>query len=151
MIKIIDGNLLDSKTDIIAHQVNCQGAFNSGVAKAIREKYPVVYDTYYKTCKENPRLLGKVQEVRIGENRICANLFAQERYGYDGKKYTNIKALRKCFITLKHLCEFYDCSVAMPFKIGCVRGGADWDNEVYPMIEEIFADCEVELWRLDKG
>lgn len=37
MIKIIDGDLLASKTDIIAHQVNCKGAFNSGVARAIRE------------------------------------------------------------------------------------------------------------------
>lgn len=26
MIKIIDGDLLASKTDIIAHQVNCKGA-----------------------------------------------------------------------------------------------------------------------------
>ena len=37
MIKIIDGDLLTSNTDIIAHQVNCKGAFNSGVAKAIRD------------------------------------------------------------------------------------------------------------------
>ena len=33
MIKIIDGDLLASKTDIIAHQVNCKGAFNSYVYK----------------------------------------------------------------------------------------------------------------------
>ena len=33
MIKIIDGDLLTSNTDIIAHQVNCKGAFNSGVEK----------------------------------------------------------------------------------------------------------------------
>ena len=38
----------------------------------------------------------------------------------------------------------------MPYKIGCCRGGADW-NIVYEMIEEIFSDdCEVELWKLDK-
>lgn len=43
-IKFIEGNLLDSTTDIICHQVNCQGKMSSGVAKAIREKYPKVYD-----------------------------------------------------------------------------------------------------------
>ena len=41
-------------------------------------------------------------------------------------------------------------SIAMPYKIGCVRGGANWE-EVYQMIENIFYDCNVELWRLDKG
>ena len=40
--------------------------------------------------------------------------------------------------------------IAMPYKIGCCRGGANW-ADVYKMIEDIFVDCEVELWRLDKG
>lgn len=38
----------------------------------------------------------------------------------------------------------------MPYKIGCVRGGANWD-EVYSMIEKTFKNVAVELWRLDKG
>ena len=46
----LDGNLLDSNADIIIHQVNCQGAMNSGVAKAIREKWPIVFDKYSKLC-----------------------------------------------------------------------------------------------------
>lgn len=40
--------------------------------------------------------------------------------------------------------------VEMPYGIGCVRGGADW-SKVYKMIEEIFKDREVELWRLNLG
>ena len=43
---IIDGNLLDSDATVICHQVNCQGKMNSGVAKAIRNKYPRVYEEY---------------------------------------------------------------------------------------------------------
>ena len=49
MIKIIDGDLLASKTDIIAHQVNCKGAFNSGVARAIRE-YAYLYSLWMLLC-----------------------------------------------------------------------------------------------------
>lgn len=45
-IKIIDGNLFDSKAKIIAHQVNCQGKMNSGVAKEVRQRYPHVYRDY---------------------------------------------------------------------------------------------------------
>lgn len=32
--------------------------------------------------------------------------------------------------------------IAMPYKIGCCRGGADWDK-VYKMIEEIF---QIVMW-----
>lgn len=53
MIKIIDGDLLTSNTDIIAHQVNCKGAFNSGVAKAIRDYDVQVYKDYHSFCSIN--------------------------------------------------------------------------------------------------
>lgn len=36
MIKIIDGNILNSKADLILHQVNCCGKINSGVTKTLR-------------------------------------------------------------------------------------------------------------------
>ena len=48
MIKVVKGNLLDATEAIIAHQVNCQKKMNSGVAKAIREKYPIVFDIYHQ-------------------------------------------------------------------------------------------------------
>ena len=40
------GNLLDAQTDVIAHQVNCQGVMGSGVAKQIKEKWPDVFKQY---------------------------------------------------------------------------------------------------------
>ena len=82
--------------------------------------------------------------------RIYANLFAQKSYGYDGKQYTDINALRKCFENLRSYAVLENMSIAMPYKIGCVRGGANWE-EVYQMINDIFENCNIELWRLDKG
>lgn len=155
MIKIIDGDLLESGADIICHQVNCQGKMNSGVAKQIRLKYPEVYEEYMRICNaRNPKyLLGYAQRVstKFGIPSIY-NLFAQHNYGYDGAQYTDINALRKSLERVYRTVKVIgiDLRVAMPYKIGCVRGGADW-NEVYAMIEEIFTDVDVELWRLDKG
>lgn len=153
MIKIIDGDLLNSKTDIIAHQVNCRGAFNSGVARAIREHDIQVYKDYTNCCnKYKPEeLLGNIRFFKSNvDGRIYANLFAQNKYGYRGKQYTSIKALEKCIKSLKEYAYTNNMSIAMPYKIGCIRGGADW-NEVYKMIEAIFQDYSVELWRLDLG
>ena len=47
MVRIIEGDLMNAQCDIIAHQVNCQGAFNSGVAKAIRD-----CEGHYSNLKE---------------------------------------------------------------------------------------------------
>lgn len=156
MIKIIDGDLLDSTADIICHQVNCQGKMNSGVAKQIREKYPEVFRAYqslcntYVKCKDS--LLGDCQVVETHDGRYIANLFGQLWYGYDGKQYTDLQALKRSMIKLRNICNLSleNITVAIPYKLGACRGGANWED-VYSIIEEVFKDVDVELWRLDKG
>lgn len=151
MIRVFDGDLLDSGANFICHQVNCQGVMGSGVAKQIKEQFPNVYEQY-KTVASS-EMLGHIQPIQINEIQYVCNFFAQDNYGYNGKQYTNLEALRQCFKTLKEILKssnWEDAVIAMPWKIGCVRGGADWEV-VYQMIEEEFVDFRVELWRLDKG
>lgn len=158
MIKIIEGNLFNTDAKIICHQVNCQGVMGSGVALQVRSQYPEVYIQYKQKCNKykdyTECLLGIIQLVPTtpDKTRFICNLFAQNNYGYDGKKYTSLEALKSCFIKIRKILQidgggFYNTKIAMPYKIGCVRGGADW-SIVYEMIDEIFADFEVELWRL---
>ena len=119
MIKIIDGDLLASKTDIIAHQVNCKGAFNSGVARAIREYDVQVFHDYRAYCssKTADDLIGDVRYFKSNmDNKIYANLFAQKSYGYDGKQYTDLEALKKCFENLRDYAMERNMSIAMPWK-----------------------------------
>lgn len=167
MIKIIDGDLLTSEADIICHQVNCQGKMNSGVAKQIREKYPNVFEAYRKFVNDvtqlygSEELLGECQFICLGTGnfKYIANLFGQDSYGYDGKQYTNMDALKNSLLKLRSCADLVaeqkdvsklDIRIAIPWKIGCVRGGANW-TDVYSMIHFIFEDYNVELWRLDKG
>lgn len=161
MIKIIDGDLLDSNADIICHQVNCQGVMGSGVAKQIKDNFPNVFQKYSELCGQyinKEALLGTAQKIYCPDKKIVIfNLFAQCNYGYNGNCYTDLYALRKC---LEQVHSFYkrelsiypdsNLRLALPYKIGCVRGGADW-NIVEKIIDEIFNDCTIELWRLDKG
>ena len=92
-IKNINGNLLDSTAEFIVHQVNCLGVMGSGVARAIRDKWPVVYDEYSKlfqnTAEWTSHLLGKIQIIKISDTQSVVNLFAQSNYGYDGRRYTS--------------------------------------------------------------
>lgn len=154
MIKILDGDLLESNATIIAHQVNCQGKFNSGVAKQVRTKYPEVYFEYKRLCDKHSKLketlLGNCQIIGISDGKYIANLFGQLGYGYDGKQYTNMNALK---LAMMKLCLSINCenkTIAFPYGLGSVRGGAKWED-VYELIEEVFKDYNVEIWRLDKG
>ncbi|RHS64535.1 hypothetical protein DW955_03270 [Ruminococcus sp. AM45-9BH] len=166
MIKIIEGNIVNAKTDFIIHQVNCQGVMGSGVAKALRDYDEGIYTHYRKFCEfckfEPEELLGTCDAYLLKDRgQIVLSLFAQNKYGYDGKQYTDIEAFRdglryisqhfgvwreKNGLEGKDLCR---TSVALPYKIGCVRGGADWEV-VYKIIEEELKDYDVELWRLDE-
>lgn len=153
-IKFIEGNLLDSTTDIICHQVNGQGAFNSGVAKCIRDKYPSVYSAYKEYCKmldiyEKPKL-GLIHIYNIGDNRFICNLFGQDKYGYDGKRYTSYDAVYDGLENLKnHMLINNLTSVSFPYQMSSVRGGAKWEI-IYCMICEVFKDTniKIEIWRL---
>lgn len=166
-VKIIDGDLFTTKARIIAHQVNCQGVMGSGVAKQIRQRNPQMFLNYARHCAAAKRTgwspLGTnlilhtdadadsyVPGTMVYTGQYICNMFAQNMYGYDGRRYTNIDALRSCFTKLAQYAREDGLTVAMPYKVGCVRGGANW-KVVYKMIEEIFRDVNVELWRLDKG
>ena len=42
----VKGDLLEANLDYYCHQVNCQGKMGSGIAKSIKEKWPIVYKEY---------------------------------------------------------------------------------------------------------
>lgn len=150
MVKEIKGNLLAADLDVVCHQVNCQGKMNSGIAKSIREKYPQVYKDYNMLCTitQPEKLLGQVQPVIIDDGKlIVVNMFSQLNYGYDGRRYTSYDAIWSCFNRI-HQYMPKDKKIGFPARIGCVRGGANWDI-VKKMIEVIFADREVYIYDLD--
>ena len=137
MIKHIKCNIFESGADVICHQVNCQGVMGSGVAKQVKERYPIVYEQYKKVCTSDERLLGRTQIIPINNSQYIANLFAQDNYGYDKKCYTDYQALENCLKQIYAFCP--NKTIAFPYLMSCARGGGDW-NIVYKMIEDIFKD-----------
>ena len=129
-MKIIERDITTIDDGIICHQVNCFGRMNSGVAKAIRAKFPVVFEEYSSVCSQKgpDELLGTLQPVYIPEtNLIVMNCFSQKNYGYDGKLYTDYVSIDKIFrkIQLEYLFDFP--KVYVPYLYGCGLGGGDWN------------------------
>lgn len=164
MVKYMNGNLLESGCDYICHQVNCQGKMGSGIAKQIRDKWPIVYEQYiigYEELKDDilrncgsfefapdvsEVLLGRMQIVPIENDKSVVNMFSQQYYGYDGKRYTSYDAFVNCLDQIRRAVP-HDKRIGFPYNIGCDRGGASW-NIISAMIEEILKDHTVEIWRL---
>lgn len=149
-----EGDLFESECDILCHQVNCQGVMGSGIAKQVRDKYPELLYCYKLACETlGSGNLGDVYFYPcIRGKRLIANLFGQDKYGYDGKLYTNYEALESCINRVYVRAVSYNESVAFPYLMGCDRGGGDWDI-VLGMIKKYFEKsdivCEIIRYRKD--
>lgn len=172
MVQFVKGDLLESNCDYICHQVNCQGKMNSGIAKQIREKWPVVYNNYmskydavsdlaiktyggYENSLDvSEILLGDIQIVGLWDNyhttdrhQSVINMFAQQHYGYDKRRYTSYDAFWNCLNLIKQSVTT-DKKIGFPYNIGCGLGGANW-NVILTMIDTVLADYTVEIYVLE--
>lgn len=115
------GDVLTTDSKYIAHCCNAQGKMNSGVAKAIRNKYPKAFTVYRDSYETKGLFLGQVIGADCGDHLIL-NIIGQKYYGYDGQTYVDYPAIRKALNSInKNIAE----PVSFPL-IGCGLAGGDW-------------------------
>lgn len=132
----IKKDLITVRVGIVAHGVNCSGAMNSGVAKAIRARWPYVYERFCIHPKGRA-VLGEVDFVYpANEELIIANCYTQVFYGYGGGKYADPEAIRKSLQRVMQIADLHGCDVYIP-RMGCGLGGLDWQKEVQPIVEDV--------------
>lgn len=159
MVQFVKGNLLESNCDYICHQVNCMGKMNSGIAKQIREKWPIVYKNYMEKYNilngVSSALLGDIQIVGLWEDyyttdfhQSVINMFSQEHYGYDGRRYTSYDAFWNCLNLIKQTVPKGKI-IGFPKKIGCDRGGANWPVILEMITEVLGGDYTVYIFCLE--
>ncbi len=139
------GNILNVPKGILCHQVNCQAVMGSGVARSIRDKWPVVYERY----RNAEQKLGNVQLVPVGSDLLVANLWGQDHFS-SNKRHTNYEAV---FVALTDLQERWiegakgrpskdRLPVVFPYKMSSDRGGGSW-SVIRTMIEVVFPDAYI--------
>ncbi len=147
------GNLFDTECDIIAHGVNCRGAFGSGVAGQIAKRWPRVREEYFNKTSSLGWSLGQVQWVYpIDEYHlpVVANMATQDGYGYDGKLYVDYSAVEKCLDEVIGTADLWDFSVALP-RVGCGLAGGDWKIvfDILLKVYEKYPKVPVEVYSLE--
>lgn len=157
MIHYVNDDIINAKQMIICHGVNCQGVMGSGVAKALRTKWPEIfksyretYESYKDTFQEDSStiLLGKINPVKVTD-KIILNCFTQEFYGrVEGKRYASYDAIYSCLEYIKGYVEYKDLpkDIAMP-PIGCGLGGLSW-SIVKPIINKVLSDYNIYVYYL---
>lgn len=144
---------------LVCHQVNCMGVMGAGLAKQLRDLFPLMYRSYKITCdnaKDKRSLLGKTDSYSVnylGYDYTIVSIFGQERYGRGGC-FTDYDALRKAFKTIRGMASPLPGRVAtrvrIPYRMGCGLAGGDW-NIVKSIIQEELLDHDVivEIWKKD--
>lgn len=147
MIREVEGDILLTKAEAIAHGVAPHDHFESGLALALRERLPAMVKDFRHYCH--------IQHVEPGGLWIWSgvdfprviNLFTQtpapkHGHGHGGK--ASVASVGHCLRELKKLIETEALeSVALP-KLATGVGGLDW-QDVKPLIDRHLGpiDCRV--------
>lgn len=125
MIIYKTGDLLGVVEGVIIHGCNAQGVMGSGVALAIKNKYPDAYRAYKDFESKHGLKLGSISIRKVDTNLRIANAITQEFYGNDPVlQYVSYGALHLAF---EKLHKHFPLEVPFHFpKIGAGRGNGDW-------------------------
>ena len=148
MVKLVNRDITTVSTGVIAHQVNCQGVMGAGIAKALRDRYQILYPLYKQLCisREDYDLLGLMQLIQVTDTLYISNVFGQLTYGKDASViYTNYEALKVSLNKLFESASDKKLDVYIPYKIGCGLANGDW-NVVLNIINELDALYDVNIY-----
>jgi len=126
-MKVIEGNILDIKSGMICHQVNCQGVMGAGLALQIKKKWPEAYQGYITAHHQKLLILGDIITVPVAEGPdiFVTHMCAQFRYGRGGL-YTDYVGLDTCLLKSARYASNCGMTMYLPYGVGCGLAGGDW-------------------------
>jgi O-acetyl-ADP-ribose deacetylase (regulator of RNase III) len=146
-MKFIYGDITKETSGLLVHGCNTRGVMGGGVALAIRNKWPIVYQTYRSRGK-GKHLLGSLDIIKITDELYVGNGYSQEFLGTTNIKYADITAVNLVLQKAFSWCYINNVQLKT-VKIGCLRGGLDWTTEVKPLFEKYEAHFKSEAQIFD--
>ena len=135
-LKHTKGNLLDlaeaGEFDVVVQGCNCFNTMGGGIAREIRERYPLVASVDMETVRGDYNKLGTWTECDAGEKNRFTVINAYTQYnmsqGTDVFEYTAFELILQKLVRL-----YGNYSIGLPY-IGMGLAGGDKDI-IIPMIE----------------
>jgi O-acetyl-ADP-ribose deacetylase (regulator of RNase III) len=146
-IELIDGNLLDFPNDIdfIAHSCNTQNVMGAGIARQIKDRYPMAYEADCNAMYEDEVGLGSYSFAWTDatQTKGIYNMYTQDRIGgaravdYEGFYLTLQNVANHIEWQMKH--EDEEKTLGLPWGISCGLAGGNW-SVIFSMINDILVD-----------
>lgn len=148
MIHDVEGDILLSKAQAIAHGIAPNDDFHSGLALSLRERWPGMYKDFRHYCQTRHPSPGEAWTWAGPDAPRIVNLFTQEgAQGHHGGKPGRAQAshVGKCLRELRHIAEKEKfASLALP-RVATGVGGLDW-AEVRPLIDKHLGDLAIPVY-----
>lgn len=149
MIEYINKDITTVTRGVVAHSCNAQMKMASGVAKAIRDKWPGAYRAY----TYQPMVLGASSVFTVNKSLYVMNFIGQEFYGKDGARYANLDAIKngltQVCLFVRDISKLQEFDEVLPLyipKVGCGLGGLNWDDEVRPVVEQLATEHNIKIY-----
>lgn len=130
-VKLVKGDLLESKAQTLVNTTNCVGVMGKGIALSFKWKYPDMFKDYKTRCNRKEHKLGEPYLYKHSPHRWIIN-FPTKGVWWNGSNLDDIDN------GLKYLAEHIEkwgvTSIAIP-HLGCENGGLSW-TDVFPLIQK---------------
>lgn len=145
MIKVLVGDIFDSKMETLVNTVNCVGVMGKGIAKEFKSRYPEMFSEYKEMCNQKQVKIGELAIHEINEvfsQRRILN-FPTKDHWKSPSKVTDIIEGLDYFINNYQAWNIK--SIAFP-PLGCGNGGLKWSfvgRIMYQKLEKLPIDIEI--------
>lgn len=162
-MRIIDGNLLEGDWEVAFHCANPHKIMGSGVAYALKTKWPEVEvaDNVYKVQDPEKRLGDFSSAYVENYEKIVVNLYGQVGVGCDGNPLNRNCSYDHLFNAMYKVCKiindehdgFFPTKIGVPYKMACDRAGGAWRivEAMLVELEDMFENIEFTAYRLDES
>ena len=140
IVKILIGNIFESKALTLVNTVNCVGVMGKGIAKEFKERYPDMFKEYAELCEQGNLQPGKPYYYQDLLGNSIIN-FPTKKHWRSPSKLSYIVQGLKWFVD--NYKELNISSVAFP-PLGCGNGGLNWEL-VGPIMYHWLKDLPIEV------
>ena len=122
MVKVVIGNIFESRAQTLTNTVNCVGVMGKGVALEFKKHFPDMFQDYARRCERH--------EVKLGEPYLYKRVTPPWILNFPTKDHwRSVARLEDIIRGLKFLEQRYRewgiSSLAVP-PLGCGQGQLDW-------------------------
>ncbi|HID30987.1 MAG TPA: Appr-1-p processing protein [Desulfobacterales bacterium] len=122
MVKVLIGDIFESKTQTLVNTVNCVGVMGKGVALEFKKRFPDMYEDYVRRCKAGDVTLGQPYLYRRLIPPWILNFPTKDHWRSVSRLKDIVRGLE---YVEQHYREWGITSLAVP-PLGCGQGQLEW-------------------------